>query len=57
MKWTEPFTTGKPQTLRLEIHTWPAEKRLDQPPRRAALVVAQRPMQMVCQQVDRLATP
>ncbi len=26
LKWIEPFTTGKPQTLRLEIHTWPAEK-------------------------------
>jgi hypothetical protein len=26
LKWTEPFTTGKPQTLRLEIHTWSAEK-------------------------------
>ncbi len=26
LKWTEPFTTGKPQTLRLEIHTWPSEK-------------------------------
>jgi hypothetical protein len=25
LKWTEPFTTGKPQTLRLEIHAWPAE--------------------------------
>jgi hypothetical protein len=23
LKWTEPFTTGKPQTLRLEIQTWP----------------------------------
>lgn len=22
LKWTEPFTTGKPQTLRMEIHTW-----------------------------------
>lgn len=22
LKWTEPFTTGKPQALRLEIHTW-----------------------------------
>jgi len=26
LKWTEPFATGKPQTLRLEIHTWPSEK-------------------------------
>jgi len=26
-KWTEPFTTGKLQTLRLEIHTWRAYKR------------------------------
>jgi hypothetical protein len=26
LKWTEPFTTGKPQTLRLEIHTWRVEK-------------------------------
>lgn len=26
LKWTEPFTTGKPQTLRLEIHTWRCEK-------------------------------
>jgi hypothetical protein len=26
LKWTEPFVTGKPQTLRLEIHTWPIEK-------------------------------
>jgi hypothetical protein len=26
LKWTEPFATGKPQTLRLEIHAWPAEK-------------------------------
>lgn len=23
LKWTEPFSTGKPQTLHLEIHTWP----------------------------------
>jgi hypothetical protein len=23
LKWTEPFATGKPQTLRLEIHSWP----------------------------------
>jgi hypothetical protein len=22
LKWTEPFATGKPQTLRLEIQTW-----------------------------------
>jgi hypothetical protein len=26
LKWIEPFATGKPQTLRMEIHTWPAEK-------------------------------
>lgn len=26
LKWTEPFTTAKPQTLRLEIHTWEAAK-------------------------------
>ena len=26
LKWVEPFTTGKPQTLRLEVHTWPSEK-------------------------------
>lgn len=26
LKWTEPFTTGKPQTLRLEIHSWAVEK-------------------------------
>jgi hypothetical protein len=26
LKWTEPFVTGKPQTLRLEIHAWAAEK-------------------------------
>jgi hypothetical protein len=26
LEWTEPFTTGKPQTLRLEIHTWSVEK-------------------------------
>jgi hypothetical protein len=26
LKWTEPFATGKPQALRLEIHTWPSEK-------------------------------
>jgi hypothetical protein len=26
LRWTEPFTTGKPQTLRLEIHTWLVEK-------------------------------
>jgi hypothetical protein len=26
LKWTEPFTTGKPQTLRLDIHTWYCEK-------------------------------
>jgi len=22
LKWTEPFATSKPQTLRLEVHTW-----------------------------------
>jgi hypothetical protein len=26
LKWTEPFATGKPQTLRLEVHTWRCEK-------------------------------
>jgi hypothetical protein len=26
LKWVDPFATGKPQTLRLEIHTWPSEK-------------------------------
>jgi hypothetical protein len=26
LKWTEPFATGKPQTLRLEIHTWASAK-------------------------------
>ncbi len=26
LKWTEPFTTGKPQTLHLEIHIWQLEK-------------------------------
>src|SRR5262249_34663602 len=26
LKWTEPFTTGKPQTLRLEVHTWSVER-------------------------------
>jgi len=26
LKWTEPFATGKPQTLRLEIHSWPSAK-------------------------------
>ena len=26
LKWTEPFATGKPQTLHLEIHSWPAAK-------------------------------
>jgi hypothetical protein len=26
LKWTEPFATGKPQTLRLEIHTWHSDK-------------------------------
>jgi hypothetical protein len=26
LKWTEPFTTGKPQTLRLDIHIWYCEK-------------------------------
>lgn len=27
LKWTEPFVTGKSQTLHLEIHAWPVEKR------------------------------
>lgn len=27
LKWIEPFATGKPQTLRLEIHTWSTAKR------------------------------
>jgi hypothetical protein len=26
LKWIEPFTTGQPQTLRLEIHSWPSAK-------------------------------
>jgi hypothetical protein len=26
LKWVEPFVTGKPQTLRLEIQTWTCEK-------------------------------
>jgi hypothetical protein len=26
LKWIEPFATGKPQTLRLEIHAWPCAK-------------------------------
>jgi hypothetical protein len=26
LKWTEPFATGKPQTLRLQIQTWYCEK-------------------------------
>lgn len=26
LKWIEPFATGKPQTLRLEIQTWRCEK-------------------------------
>jgi len=26
LKWTEPFTTGKPQTLKLDVHTWYCEK-------------------------------
>jgi hypothetical protein len=26
LKWVEPFVTGKPQTLRLEIHTWYCDK-------------------------------
>jgi hypothetical protein len=26
MKWIEPFTTGKPQTLKLVIHIWYSEK-------------------------------
>jgi hypothetical protein len=26
LKWTGPFVTGKPQTLRLEVRTWSCEK-------------------------------
>ena len=26
LKWTEPFATGKPQTLRMEIQAWHCEK-------------------------------
>ena len=26
LKWVEPFTTAKPQTLRLDIHIWPSAK-------------------------------
>jgi hypothetical protein len=26
LKWIEPFVTGKPQTLRLDIHTWHCDK-------------------------------
>jgi hypothetical protein len=26
LKWIEPFTTGKPQTLRLEVQTWECRK-------------------------------
>jgi hypothetical protein len=26
LHWVEPFVTGKPQTLKLEIHTWYCEK-------------------------------
>jgi hypothetical protein len=26
LRWTEPFATGKAQTLRLEIHSWPCAK-------------------------------
>lgn len=26
LKWTEPFVTGKPQTLRLDIHAWTCDK-------------------------------
>ena len=26
LKWTEPFTTGKPQTLHLDVHTWHCDK-------------------------------
>ena len=26
LNWTEPFATGKPQTLHLEIHCWPSAK-------------------------------
>ncbi len=26
LTWTEPFATGRAQTLRLEIHAWPSER-------------------------------
>jgi hypothetical protein len=26
LRWTEPFATGKPQTLRFEIHVWHSDK-------------------------------
>ena len=26
LKWTEPFTTGKAQTLRLDVHVWYSDK-------------------------------
>jgi hypothetical protein len=26
LKWVEPFATGKAQTLRFELHTWPSAK-------------------------------
>jgi hypothetical protein len=26
LKWTEPFATGKPQTLQLDIHSWTSAK-------------------------------
>jgi hypothetical protein len=26
LNWIEPFSTVKPQTLRLDIHTWPVKK-------------------------------
>ena len=26
LKWTEPFTTGKAQTLRLDVHIWHSDK-------------------------------
>jgi hypothetical protein len=26
LKWTEPFVTGKPQTLHLDVHTWKSAK-------------------------------
>jgi hypothetical protein len=29
VRWPEPFATDKPQTLRLEIHSWPSAKHKD----------------------------